>query len=164
MVQGPLVSSLSETVAVSTCTHYSMVRAEISCRNVNASRCHTALQHIDDSEVWSTIFLFSSINFINESPRKKIHDLLLLKRTKHNFCTNLMVFGLTKMTQNGRSESPTKNKNFPSLIIFDQKARKWPKFMFFEKKLCFWKIWKLMAFDQNSLTITHETAKYDEKI
>ena len=58
MVQGPLVSSLGETVAVSTFTHYSMVRAEISCRNVNASRCHTALQHIDDSEVWSTIFYF----------------------------------------------------------------------------------------------------------
>ena len=58
MVQGPLVSSLGETVAVSTFTHYSMVRAEISCRNVNASRCHTALQHIDDSEVWSTIFNF----------------------------------------------------------------------------------------------------------
>ena len=58
MVQGPLVSSLGETVAVATFTHYSMVRAEISCRNVNASRCHTALQHIDDSEVWSTIFHF----------------------------------------------------------------------------------------------------------
>ena len=57
MVQGPLVSSLGETVAVSTCTQYSMVRAEISCRNVNASRCHTALQHLDDSEVWSTIFV-----------------------------------------------------------------------------------------------------------
>ena len=49
MLQGPLVSSLGETVAVSTCTPDSMVRAEISRRSVNASRCHTALQHIDDS-------------------------------------------------------------------------------------------------------------------
>ena len=72
------------------------------------------------------------------------------------------------MTKNGRLEPPTKIKNFPSLIIFDQKA--WAtahendQNLCFLKKKMFWKIWKLMAFDQNSLTITHRAAKYDEKI
>ena len=80
MVQGPLVSSLGETVAVSTFTPYSMVRAEISCRNVNASRCHTALQHIDDSEVWSTYFIFFAWELLIK-PMKvtEVHDLLMVK-------------------------------------------------------------------------------------
>ena len=103
MVQGPLVSSLGETVAVSTFTPYSMVRAEISCRNVNASRCHTALQHIDDSEVWSTFFLFSLIK-------------LYIKADESN--RNSWFFNFT----NGRVLTQKKIDNFSNLIIFDQKA------------------------------------------
>ncbi len=35
--------------------------------------------------------------------------------------------------------------------------------MIFEKNFFFEKFENWMAFDQNSLTITHETAKHDEK-
>ena len=62
-------------------------------------------------------------------------------------------------------------KNFPNLLIFGQKP--WTKDLahendqnlwFLKKNFVFEKFENWMGFDQNSLTITHETAKYDEKI
>ena len=70
-----------------------------------------------------------------------------------------------EMTKNGRLAPHQKTKNFPYLMIFGQKAPENDQNLWFLKKnLLFEKIWKLMAFDQNSFTITHETEKYDEKI
>ena len=58
----------------------------------------------------------------------------------------------------------TKIKNFPNLMIFDQKTMKMTKNYDFWKNFFLEKFENWMAFDQNSLTITHETAKHDEKI
>ena len=41
------------------------------------------------------------------------------------------------MTKNGLLEPPTKIKNFPSFIIFDQKA--WATVHEIDQNLCFWK-------------------------
>ena len=73
------------------------------------------------------------------------------------------------MTKNGLLEPPTKIKNFPSFIIFDQTA--WATVHEIDQNLCFWKKknvfekfenWWLLT--RNSLTITKRAPKYDEKI
>ena len=67
----------------------------------------------------------------------------------------------------GDWDAHPKIKNFPNLMIFDQKA--WTKAHENDQNLCilkkniFEKFENWMAFDQNLLTITPETAKYDEK-
>ena len=64
-------------------------------------------------------------------------------------------------------DAPPKIKNFPNLMILAQKKKTWThenaQNLRFLKKTLFLKNLKLMAFDQNSQTITDETAKYDEK-
>ena len=66
-------------------------------------------------------------------------------------------------------DPPPKIKNFPNFIIFDQKPlttadENDQNLWFLKKNFVFEKFENWMGFDQNSLTITHETAKYDEKI
>ena len=149
MVQGPLVSSLGETVAVSTCTQYSMVRAEMSCRNVNASRCHTALQHIDYSEVWSTFFIFVD-KIYNQKPMKevKIHDLLLSKRTKHNFGNNMY-------KSDGFWSKRMDCRQWPKMVYWSppQKLKIFQVLLFLTKKhgLQFMKLTKIYVFEKKKM-------------
>ena len=82
-----------------------------------------------------------------------------------------MIFGQNpmKMTKNGQLGPPPKNWEFSKFDGFDQKP--WTtahendqNLWFLKKNFVFEKFENWMGFDQNSLTITHETAKYDKKI
>ena len=89
-------------------------------------------------------FLFSLIKIINKSRWKKPKYMIYYYKTK------------------GRFLGP--QRNFPNLMIFEQMQLMIKYYDFFLKKKRFLKKrWKLMAFNQNLLTITHETANYDEK-
>ena len=93
MVQGPLVSSLGETEPYLQTPPGEHGEGRNLLPECNASRCHTALQHIDDSEVWSLVVII--LNYI---------------------VLNMMIY----FTKRQRVKWQ-KTSHFSILILFDQK-------------------------------------------